>query len=83
MWPMRAFLRCIVPVSFLALGHSALGQLSVGFGPGGLQKLSYGTVLLEDTGSYPADAFRIGHMKVTDLHGNTLPADGWGGEQQR
>ena len=56
------------------------GQLSVTYGPKGLQQLSYAGLVLEDSSSYPADTFHIWHMKVMDLHGKTLasPADGWG-----
>ncbi len=46
--------------------------LSVTYGSGGVQQLSYRGVLLEDVNSFPEDAFHIGHMKTTDLKGNLL-----------
>ena len=78
--PKSAFCRLflLVFLSFVSLG--ARGQLSVSFGAGGLQQISYAGVLLEDTNSNSGDAFHIWHMKVTDLQGNvqTGPMDGWG-----
>ena len=70
----------MVLVCILTCCASVSGQLAVSFGAGGLQKLSYGGVVLEDTSNYSADAFHIWHMKVTDLQGNILTgtSDGWG-----
>ena len=54
--------------------------LKVGFGPNGLETLSYNGVVLEDVRSVPADAFHIWHMQATDLHGKQLTVGqvGWG-----
>ncbi len=46
--------------------------LNVTFGPQGVQTLSYGGVVLEDTGTSPNDLFHIWHMKATDGSGNVL-----------
>jgi hypothetical protein len=55
-------------------------QLVVTYGSSGLDKIVYRGVLLEDVKQYPADAFMIGHMKMTDMAGNvkTEPDYGWG-----
>ena len=47
---------------------------------GGIQQLSYNGVVLEDTNTYPSDAFHIWHMKATDLQGNLMSGGqyGWG-----
>lgn len=57
---------------------STNGSLHVTFGETGLARLEYGGVPLEDLQQFPADAFHIWHMSVTDLQGNALPQFGWG-----
>ncbi len=54
--------------------------LQVTYGPGGLQRLTFNGVVLEDLAQYPADAFHIWHMKVTDSKGKGLAGNGyaWG-----
>ena len=58
----------------------AQAGLQIGFGPNGLETLSYNGTVLEDARSVPADAFHIWHMKATDLHGKPLTGGqyGWG-----
>jgi hypothetical protein len=51
--------------------------LQVTYSSNGVQRLLYNGVVLEDLGQYPADAFHIWHMKVTDLKGN-LTNYNWG-----
>jgi hypothetical protein len=55
-------------------------QLVVTYGTSGIDEIAYGGVLLEDVKRYPADAFMIGHIKMTDMAGNPkTEADyGWG-----
>ena len=73
---------CSGTLGALALGSPDASQstLKVTYGPSGVEKLSYDGVVLEDIAQYPADAFHIWHMKVTDLHGNVLSGGqyGWG-----
>ena len=61
---------------------SAQSSLTVTFGEQGLQRVMFGSTTLEDTQQFPADAFHIWHMKVTDLKGNVLAQDGWGESNQ-
>ncbi len=67
----------LLPCALFAI-CSSFGQLSVSYNAGGIQQVSYGGVVLENTQTWPADSFHIWHMKVTDLQGNSLPANGWG-----
>lgn len=77
-----AVLASIALLALLGFGFSrrlaAQTDLKITFGANGVQQLSYLGVMLEDTNAYPADAFHIFHMKVTDLQGNVLNQDGWG-----
>ena len=68
-------------LGFVFVNERAKAQgLSVTYGANGLQQLRYNGTLLEDVGQYPADAFHIWHMKLTDLQGNVHPGGqyGWG-----
>ena len=58
----------------------AQSSLDVRYGDGGLQQLSYGGTVLEDTTQNASDTFHIWHMKATDLNGNVLSGGqyGWG-----
>ncbi len=58
--------------------HMAAQNLTVTFGPQGVQRLQFGSTVLEDLQASPADVFHIWHMKVTDLAGDVLTQDGWG-----
>jgi hypothetical protein len=73
-----AFVIFLASVSFSA--SQADAQLVVAYGPNGIQQLSFNGTELEDLGQYPSDAFRILHMKMTDLKGNLLTQGqyGWG-----
>ncbi len=65
---------------FLMTRKSAAQTLSVTYGTQGVERLSYGGVVLEDLSQNPADTFHIWHMKATDLQGNALTQGqyGWG-----
>ncbi|HEY0786843.1 MAG TPA: hypothetical protein VGD62_13315 [Acidobacteriaceae bacterium] len=62
----------------------AQSALQIGYGPQGLERLSFDGVSLEDLSRYPADGFHIWHMKATDLGGNPLSTGqyGWGENNQ-
>ena len=44
----------------------------------GVQSLAFSGTTLENVAVFPADAFHIWHMRVTDLNANVLPGSGWG-----
>ncbi len=68
--------------AILAVGTEMRAQsaLKISYGPNGLQQLSYGGLVLEDTNQNGSDAFHIWHMKATDLQGNVISTGqyGWG-----
>lgn len=72
--------RALVALCAVLCCEAGHAQLSVSYSAVGIQQIVYSGVVLEDTRKFPADAFHIWHMKVTDLQGNILtgPADGWG-----
>ncbi len=82
--PMRrralAGVLAVAAVVAIAIERRSVAQssLKVSFGNQGVQQLSYNGVTLEDVAQFPADAFHIWHMKVTDLQGNVIANDGWG-----
>ena len=53
-------------------------SLTVSYGSNGLDRIEYNGTLFEDLQKFPADAFHIWHMKITDLSGKVLTQDGWG-----
>ncbi|MBB6143668.1 hypothetical protein HNQ77_001617 [Silvibacterium bohemicum] len=59
---------------------TAQSGLSITYGPSGVQRLVYNSVVLEDLAQNPSDAFHIWHMKMTDLSGKVLSEGqyGWG-----
>ena len=58
----------------------AQGGLQVGFGPNGLERLSYNGTVLEDVKAVPAAAFHIWPMRCTDADGKVRAeaAYSWG-----
>ena len=55
-------------------------QLKVTYGASGIETIAYRGVALADLKQYPADAFQIGHMKMTNLAGTPKTTGGyaWG-----
>jgi hypothetical protein len=71
----------VVLISIALVGHSAAQpQLSINYGANGIQRLTYGSDVLEDLNLFSSDAFHIWHMKLTDMQGNTMSGGqyGWG-----
>ncbi len=73
----------ILSIALIAQSQGQTGSssgLQVSYNSGGIDKVSYNGVTLEDTSSNPSDNFHIWHMKATDLSGNVLTAGqyGWG-----
>jgi hypothetical protein len=74
--------------TLLLLAALALGScggrrkagLEIEYGDKGLQRLSFGGVVLEDLEEFPSDAFHIWHMQAQDAKGEVLkkPQYGWG-----
>ncbi len=56
--------------------------LTVTYGDTGLTRLEYHGAVLEDVQQFPADAFHIWHMRMTDLQGNVLAQNSWGEANQ-
>lgn len=71
---------CLISGAGLAQTGRVQAALQVEFGAGGLERLSYNGVVLEDTKAVPADAFHIWHMRCTDPAGKprTEGPYGWG-----
>ena len=56
----------------------AESALKLSYGDAGVTRLEYNGAVLEDLQQFPADAFHIWHMRLTDLQGNVLTQGGWG-----
>lgn len=69
---LRHICLCASLLSSLAVAASAQSDLQVIFGTNGLERVTYKGTLLDDINGYPGDTFHIGHMKVTDMSGNSL-----------
>ena len=62
------------------LPNDTTSSLQLHFGKAGIERVIYRGSVLDDLSVHPEDAFRVGHMKVTDLKGNVSQKqqDTWG-----